>query len=157
MASIPISEILAASIRRIRKNKGWTQNDLAVKSGVSFRGIQDIEAGKRSPRPETLKALAGALGVDAAEFYKEAIVFSKTQEIKSAETGSKIDLSPDAIADAVVSRLNTVPALTEEESDAIALLRRLSSKQRAFYIDQIRRAVILSESKDVTEVVRKGK
>lgn len=59
-----ISVLIALNIKRIRKNLGMTQTDLAVESGISFRGIQDIESGKRSPRKETLRAIAGALKVD---------------------------------------------------------------------------------------------
>lgn len=50
-------------IRRFRKERGLTQSDLADRSGVSFRGLQDIEIGKRTPRADTLEMLAQALGV----------------------------------------------------------------------------------------------
>lgn len=66
-----ISEILALNIRRHRKAKGWTQHDLAAESGVSFAGIQSIEQGKRSPRPDTTQAIAGALGVTESDLFHD--------------------------------------------------------------------------------------
>lgn len=64
-----IGKLVAENIKAARKRKKWTQNDLAEASGVSFRGIQDIEAAKRSPRPNTINAIAGALGVQVDELY----------------------------------------------------------------------------------------
>lgn len=49
-----------------------TQTELATRSGVKQSVISDIENGKtRSPRPETIMALAGALGFDWTLFYKD--------------------------------------------------------------------------------------
>jgi HTH-type transcriptional regulator/antitoxin HipB len=41
---------LAATIRRERKQRGWTQNDLAVRAGISRRTLVALEGG--NPRGE---------------------------------------------------------------------------------------------------------
>ncbi len=66
-----IGKILASNIKRLRKSKNWTQNDLALEAGISFRGLQDIETGKRNPRPDTLSAIAGALKISETDLYKD--------------------------------------------------------------------------------------
>lgn len=49
-------------VARLRKQKGWTQQDLAEAAGYSKRKIEAIEAGQPT-RPATLKDVADALGV----------------------------------------------------------------------------------------------
>jgi transcriptional regulator with XRE-family HTH domain len=49
-------------LRELRELEGWTQKDLARKSGVSARSIYGYEAGA-GVRPNTARKLAAALGV----------------------------------------------------------------------------------------------
>ena len=52
-----------AEIRRRRKALGWTQQDLAERSGVRVATISDLETGKASnPRKSTLRLIDAALG-----------------------------------------------------------------------------------------------
>lgn len=55
---------IGEKIRAIRKSKGITQKNLAVAMGVSASMIGQYEVGIRSPKIETLKKIAQALGVD---------------------------------------------------------------------------------------------
>lgn len=50
-------------IKRIRKEKGWTQEELAASLGVQRAVISKYESGRVSPTVEQLKAIAEALGV----------------------------------------------------------------------------------------------
>lgn len=55
----------AALIRDAREYRGWSQDDLAERSGVSRPTIQRYEQGKtRTPDPETTRALFMALKID---------------------------------------------------------------------------------------------
>jgi transcriptional regulator with XRE-family HTH domain/tetratricopeptide (TPR) repeat protein len=57
---------LGALLRRHRQDADLTIEDLAAASGVSDRGIGDIERGvSRGPQHRTVQALADALGLDA--------------------------------------------------------------------------------------------
>lgn len=50
-------------VQKLRLQRGWTQEELAILSGVSTRTIQRIERGQ-PPSTETLKALAAVFEVD---------------------------------------------------------------------------------------------
>jgi transcriptional regulator with XRE-family HTH domain len=56
-------------LARLRKARGLSQRALGDESGVSFGHIARIEKGERSPSVETIRLLAGALGVSA--YYLE--------------------------------------------------------------------------------------
>jgi len=59
---------LADNIRRIRKLKGWTQQQLSEKAGTW--AIAGIESGARThPSYDTVAAIAKALDVDAKDLY----------------------------------------------------------------------------------------
>jgi predicted ATPase/DNA-binding XRE family transcriptional regulator len=47
-----------------RRNRGWTQEELAERSGLSVRGISDLERGaRRNPQKPTVRQLFEALGL----------------------------------------------------------------------------------------------
>lgn len=53
---------------KIRKQKGWSQEKLAVESEISYNTIIKIERGGiKNPKIETVIKLAGALGVSIDE------------------------------------------------------------------------------------------
>jgi len=54
-------------LRELRERAALSQEDLAVKSGVSRATIARLEAGIRPARPSTRRKLAGALGVKPDE------------------------------------------------------------------------------------------
>ena len=56
------------TLRQARARRGWTQEQLEAKSGVSQAAISAIERGVRSdPAFSTVTKLAEALGVDPRE------------------------------------------------------------------------------------------
>jgi transcriptional regulator with XRE-family HTH domain len=61
---------LGQRIRRLRKEKGWRQIDLAEHSGVHEVHISDIERGAREICLNNLVALAGGLGVSVSELVR---------------------------------------------------------------------------------------
>jgi len=51
-------------VRRLRRRKGWTQEELADRTGIGRRYIGSIETGDvENPEPATVKKLAKAFGV----------------------------------------------------------------------------------------------
>lgn len=55
---------IGARLRAARERLGWTREELAVHSGISWSAIAQVESGRRTNlRPNTLSALSGALGV----------------------------------------------------------------------------------------------
>ena len=67
-------DILAERIRQRREQKGYSQEYLAERAGVSIRTLQRIEGGHTEPRGHTLIALAHALNTaieDLMDFTKK--------------------------------------------------------------------------------------
>ena len=58
-------------IRELRRAKGWTQNDLAERSGYSRSSIINWETGKRAPRTVDIEQLAITLGVSPSDFLND--------------------------------------------------------------------------------------
>ena len=61
--------ILAQNIQTLRKEKGWTQEELAERLGCSFDAIQAYECCKREPACKVMVALEQVLGVTGAQLY----------------------------------------------------------------------------------------
>lgn len=60
------------AVRRIRKGRGWSQERTAAEAGIDRVTLVHIETGRSSPTVETLQKLAGALGVEVADFFPRA-------------------------------------------------------------------------------------
>ena len=52
--------VLPRNLKRLRKEKGWTQVQLAIKANVSFRTIQDLEIVNNYDVPEAKRGGSGA-------------------------------------------------------------------------------------------------
>jgi transcriptional regulator with XRE-family HTH domain len=59
----PVAKALARNVRRLRKEKGWTQDVLAAKIHVEQTAVSLIENGRANPTLQTLEAVAASLGV----------------------------------------------------------------------------------------------
>jgi len=59
-------------VRRIRKERGLTQEQLAELAGTDRASLSLIETGHRTPGIETLQKLASGLGVEVADFFPRA-------------------------------------------------------------------------------------
>ncbi len=58
-------------IRKLRQERGWSQEQLSELSDLSVRTIQRIEGGQK-PSMETLRALAAAFDTDVASLTTQA-------------------------------------------------------------------------------------
>jgi transcriptional regulator with XRE-family HTH domain len=61
---------VARNLRRLRTEKGWTQEELAFRAKVDRSYISQLETGVYSACVTMLGKLAKALGVNASEFLK---------------------------------------------------------------------------------------
>lgn len=62
-----LRDVLATNLRRIRHERGLTQEDLAGLTGLSLRYIGSIERGRVSASVTVLGKLAAALEVDPSK------------------------------------------------------------------------------------------
>jgi transcriptional regulator with XRE-family HTH domain len=61
-------------LREVREELGYTQRELAEKTGIALSTISGIETGKHRARPATLRKLADAMGVDIREITRGPMV-----------------------------------------------------------------------------------
>ncbi len=61
------NKALAQNIKNLRNRKGFSQEELAVETGLSLRTIQRIENGETEPRGDSLKRLAATFEVTPDE------------------------------------------------------------------------------------------
>jgi non-specific serine/threonine protein kinase len=62
------AQTIGAYLRKLRLERGLTQEELAERAGLSTRGISDLERGiKPRPRSDTVRILADTLGLNARD------------------------------------------------------------------------------------------
>jgi transcriptional regulator with XRE-family HTH domain len=61
---------VARNLRRLRTDKGWSQEELAFRAKVDRSYISQLETGVYSASVTMLGKLSKALGVDASELLK---------------------------------------------------------------------------------------
>lgn len=63
--------IIGENIRKLRMQTGLTQEELALKSGLSQGYVNQLENGKRKYTQKSLELIADALAIPVAEMFKE--------------------------------------------------------------------------------------
>ena len=61
---------LAANVRRLRKEKGWSQEAFAERASLHRTYISQVERAKKNVTISVLDRLAEALGVDPGELLR---------------------------------------------------------------------------------------
>ena len=80
-----LRDLLAQNIKKYRKIRGYSQENLAEKAKTSTTHIGMIEIGKKFPSTKMLENIADALGIDTPElFTTEPVVFMPSYD-KSVE------------------------------------------------------------------------
>ena len=64
--SSDIRQRLGTNLRRLREEKGWSQEAFAHEAGIHRTYVSDIERGARNPTILVLERLAKPLGVDVS-------------------------------------------------------------------------------------------
>lgn len=68
-------EGLGPRIRKLRYRRGLSQVQLAERAGVGQKTLKRLETGRTgTPHPDTLKAIAGALGLEPEALFAEEVV-----------------------------------------------------------------------------------
>lgn len=62
--------IVGGNIRRLRKDRGLTQEEVAFRAKIDLTYMSGIERGKRNPSLLVMARIARALSADLAEFLR---------------------------------------------------------------------------------------
>ena len=65
-----IMEVLE-KIEKLRLEKGWSINYLAMESGLTQSTLNNLYSRKTEPKISTLRAICGAFGITLSDFFKE--------------------------------------------------------------------------------------
>ena len=79
-ANLPV--IIGEKIERLRLDRGLSQDELAFKSTLTKNTVIGIEKGRHIPHPDTLKKLAGALGVAAGDLLPGPLAPRTLQKLR---------------------------------------------------------------------------
>ena len=106
-----INETLGCRVKQIRKEKGYTREQLAEKISVSTRFLADVEIGNVGVSLVTLKSMAIVLGV-SADFLLGIVddnFYDKRQSIvnKINRIENKYIDSTEILIDSVLQIINT--------------------------------------------------
>ncbi len=70
MTEKDVKELFGYNLKRIRKDKKFSQMDLANRLDMHFTFISDIENGKKWVSPETIAKIATLLNVEPFQFLR---------------------------------------------------------------------------------------
>lgn len=87
-------------IRQMREEKGFSQVILAEKAMIAQSTLSYIEAGKKSPTLETLRAIGDGLGVSVTELLK-----CNENEQKNTPVQSSDKAGHDSLSEAELKKL----------------------------------------------------
>lgn len=71
MKSIPVNKLLAANLRRLRKSKGWSQEQCAEMCELHRTYIGAVERGERNVTLDTLDRIARAFGLSGVDLLRD--------------------------------------------------------------------------------------
>ena len=63
-------EQLGMRIKFLRKERGWSQEDLALEANVNKNYICDLENGRRNPSLDILERIAVAFNISLSELFR---------------------------------------------------------------------------------------
>jgi len=66
-----IDQTLASALRRLRRERDFTQEELAYRAGITVAALARIERGRASPQWTTVMRIIGALEVNLSELSFE--------------------------------------------------------------------------------------
>ena len=121
-------------VRKLRLQRGWSQDQLAEFSGLSMRTIQRLERGQ-SPSLESARSLAAVFEVDHMTFMQEDELMTHSSTSTTEETSAR-----------------TV-RLLQEEREAMRYARRVKAFYEGAIVYVIMAAIFLGFSDKAEEPI----
>lgn len=142
---------LAGRIASLRGQRGWTQQQLADRLGISRVAVSHLEAGINSPDARTVALLAGLFHIEAHDLvggtdYPAAkadrlpLVVTRHTEVEHQLALMEVDLAWVEGPDAVVTDPRTVEAVRQRWRTTLAkLAATVADPDEAGHLDDARR------------------
>lgn len=108
---------ISENIKKIRKEKGFSQKKLAEKTNLSIASIQGYEQGKYKPKFETLKKIAAALDCEISDIDENIIIIPKYKPTPEKMEQLRLEAEAMAIYEKEVSG-KTVTLEEQQKLDA---------------------------------------
>ena len=126
----PTQALLLANIKRIRKEKGLTQKDVAEGCGMLVPTYSRLERGGSNPSLASIVRIADALGIGVIELFQSS-------EIKDKSVAQKLSM----ISDLSEYNRNVVTILLDSmiEKDRVEKLQKVKMKSRLAELDRVRK------------------
>ena len=83
-----IQEVLSENLKRIRKDKGYSQQKVGEISGMLASTFSRIEGMKVSPTIDTLEKIANALEVNVSELLEDTTIMKNTSDDRISRINS---------------------------------------------------------------------
>lgn len=84
-------------LQQIRVHKSISQNELALRTGLSIMSIDRLEAGEQIPCCKTLDALAAALEVPLHELFYDGMQTPRTPWLSPRRSLEDLESNPSTI------------------------------------------------------------
>ena len=101
----------AEKIIKLRKERGWSQSDLARKIGVHTGHISRIEHDKANPSIEVLRKMTRAFGINADYLLDENVGEPSPVEIKDKSLAEKLKLIEELGEDDKKTIINVIESI----------------------------------------------
>lgn len=117
------------NLKRIRKENGLSQEELAHRLNTTKSYISAYETGKRKPKLDTIKKIAAALGCNvnaliSKETIMDIIQEGKTEQAQLEKLSTFYHLSTNEIADLIEQHLLSNP--TNDNKEILDLFAKLN-------------------------------
>ncbi len=100
---IKVEQSIGKRIQKIRKEKGYTQQQFAEKIGLSTNYLSDIERGKSSTRLDKLVDIINALECSADDIFADTIDFGyRVKNSRLADRLEELSIENQEIAYAIL-------------------------------------------------------
>lgn len=111
---------IGEKIARLRREREWTQKELASRAGITQNQVSRIEKGKTQPRRSTIETVAEALEVDPEDLEHSPVFEEDNAIVKMAKE------DPD-----LASLFAQISLLSPKQKEAIRVtLRSMISYQK---------------------------
>lgn len=125
----PTQALLLANIKRIRKEKGLTQKDVAEGCGMLVPTYSRLERGGSNPSLASMVRIAKALGVEVVELFQSSDIKDKSIAQKLALVNELSEYNRNVVTILLDSMI---------EKDRVEKLQDTKMKTRLAELDRIR-------------------